>query len=248
MRFGYGMLVSVVFLYEIISSYKKTILKKKWIFLSYILFAISLIEMIIYGARGALVSFVLLFAIDRFIIHRKFIFFNIISVGLFFLIYSNILNILTWFQKIINIFGGRAYAIDKIRLQIAQGIAEASSGRDDVYMRSIDCIKENFLFGRGIDLLSDGEYAHNIFLQVFQDLGFFAFLVLIIFLFSILIYFFKNDANEEKNILAIFFSISIGRLLFSSILWRRPEFWMLTCFYFSLINSCKNEFFLVVKK
>ena len=136
-----------------------------------------------------------------------------------------------------------SYAIAKYRMQMRGGWEFASSGRAARYSRAIDSIKEHPWFGNSLeDSLQDGEYVHNLFLQVGQDLGviiLIAFVVLLLFIcFRMLS---KNTVQDNKIVLCILFSISIGRLLFSSTLWKRPEFWLMLFFYFSLYKTKENS-------
>lgn len=72
MRFGYGMLLTVIFVYISMFSIKderKTLVNKgtQNVFLM-IIFIISLVETIIYGSRGALIVVLTFIAIDRLFI------------------------------------------------------------------------------------------------------------------------------------------------------------------------------------
>ena len=78
---------------------------------------------------------------------------------------------------------------------------------------------------------SDGLYVHNLFLQVGRDFGVIAFV-----LYSLFTLFNKKIPIEDRMILLVIFSLALGRLLFSSVLWKRPEFWMLVCFQLVITN------------
>ena len=58
----------------------------------------------------------------------------------------------------------------------------------------------------------------------------------------IIISVFNNKTEYSTRVVfAIFFSISIGRLMFSSVLWERPEFWMLICLYLTSGLQSNNK-------
>ncbi|MCI8995787.1 MAG: O-antigen ligase family protein [Lachnospiraceae bacterium] len=235
MRFGYGMLLSAVFFYiRLVYGDKLHINKKRQNKVGdALLLLASLSEMGIYGARGALLSFGLLFMIDWFIINKHRIFRNGLFLITVIFIYTQIGNILTIIELMLQRLGIFSYAIKKFRMQFESGIFAASSGRTKLYKAAIDKIIDHPWLGNGLDVAEkDGLYVHNLFLQVGQDFGIPAMLFLIIFLILILSYInSKKVSLEVKIVYEVLFAISIGRLMVSSVLWRRPEFWMLVFLY-----------------
>lgn len=236
MRFGYGMLVVVIFAYIKLLYSKKLLNTKKsrvWAkpFLG-LIFVIGIIEIIIYGARGAIFALILFIALDRFLIHKKNIIKNAVLIVTIGLCYLKLVPILTLFENIAKKIGIYSYSITKIKMQLELGIVQASSGRNEIYLDSFEKIKQHPVMGNGINAVEDGNYAHNLFLQVAQDIGVIALLILVIILGIIIIRIcLKNVCWEEKMIYAVLFSIAVGRLMFSSTLWRRPEFWILMLFF-----------------
>ena len=235
MRFGYGMLPVVIFTY-IEFMYSKENFEKKEEFYKKI-FAIGVagigaLEIFLYGARGSIFSLGLFIVLERFFISKKNIVFNSIILVIVIVIYRYIVPILEFMEQIAQRMGIYSYSIRKFKMQMSKGFLEASSGRGKLYARAIEKIKEHPLVGNAIVVEdSGGDYTHNLFLQVAQDLGIIALIVLVIFLVYILINIWRNETSvQEKIIYSVLFSISIGRLMFSSTLWRRPEFWMLVCF------------------
>ncbi len=241
MRFGYGMLLSAVFFYIRLTyddkqyAYKK---RKSRIWYS-ILLLCSVTEMGIYGARGALLSFGLLFIIDWFILNKHRLFRNSIFLILIIFIYTKIGIILTIVELILQKLGIFSYAVRKFRMQFESGIFAASSGRNMLYKTAIDKIITHPWIGNGLDVAEkDDLYVHNLFLQVGQDFGIPAMIVLALFLISVLIHIKSEKVSlEVKIVYEVLFAISIGRLMVSSVLWRRPEFWMLVLFHLVCTHS-----------
>ena len=107
-----------------------------------------------------------------------------------------------------------------------------------MYSKALEKIKLSPWIGNPMSLdETGGEYAHNLFLQVGEDLGVIAIIVLVFFLLYALYKIVTEKYTfEERMLIAVLFSTSIGRLLFSSTLWRRPEFWMLVSYVLVLPN------------
>lgn len=227
MRFGYGMLLTVIFLYVKIST------ANKWNFLDILFFIISFFMMLFYGARGALFSFFVMVIIDRFLIKKKMVVRNTIALitsGIIIYKFDKILDI---FQRISSAIGVRTYALIKFRMQLDSGIETASSGRSKLYRNVIEKIQNDWVFGTPMWSRGDETmYAHNLFLQAGLDFGVLGILTMVLFVIYVLYQIWntskmQNQCQNQCYVLAILFSIAIGRLMFSSIYWRRPEFWML---------------------
>ncbi len=249
MRFGSGMLPVIIGCYldvkYLLPPREKQLGRTNIRFLADLLIlAAGLAEMIAYGSRGAVLSLIIFLAIERLIIHREKVFRNAVLLGVSTFAYVNILSLLTAIERIVKRFGVYSYSITKFKMQINGGFEYAASGRGIIYRKAFERIKERPLWGNAISLdETGGEYAHNLFLQAAEDFGVIAFLVLLFFLiYVIYIIASKKTPIEEKLILAMFLSISVGRLMFSSTIWRRPEFWMLVFFMLARrINSTCNQ-------
>lgn len=240
MRFGYGMLLTFIFLYIEIRYHNCECVKWRKM-LSILLLVLSSIEIFVYGARGAFFSLVLFLALDIFIVNGKRLFTNICFILVAVVAYFNIVPILDLLYEISLKIGIGSYAIAKYRMQLSDGWAVASSGRNKLYSTAIEKIKEHPFVGNPIDeSLEDGEYVHNLFLQLAQDFGLIALCVLIVFLvYTLFLMMNSKISNNSRVLLAVLFAISIGRLMFSSIIWQRPEFWMFICF--SMCIGSKKE-------
>ena len=244
MRFGYGMLPVVLFSY-IALVYSDTVFasrRSRPIRLLYLaVLLLSTAEILLYGARGTLVSIALFAVLDRLLLNKR----KVIRNGLMVLLAGGAVAfaspLLDLFEKLSKKLGIYSYTITKLKMQIESGFASASSGRMKIYRLSLDRIREHPIIGNGIDATEEGvNYAHNLFLQVGEDLGVAAVIVMLAFLiWQLYCMGMRKRAIEEKLIREVLFSISVGRLLFSSTLWRRPEFWML--FFFSVSVSCRRS-------
>jgi len=234
MRFGYGMALTVLFTYIQIRRFPK---QSKWaLVVDIVILAATVIEILMYGARGSFLVLLFFFALDMFLVQRRNIFRNLLLLGIGYLLYANLLSIIIAVELLSLRLGIYSYSITKFRIQFMQGWISADAGRSYYYQEAIEKIKKHPIAGNPIKLgIDEGEYVHNIFLQVGQDLGVIVLAVLVVFLVFVLIkLLMRNVQEEEKLILTVLFSVSIGRLMFSSTLWKRPEFWMLICFVLSM--------------
>ena len=238
MRYGYGMVLTVLFSYIALfrkddaqrtaSAFRSKRLSK---LLSILVFIASLLEAIIYGSRGVILVIIVFVAIDVLLIYKKNRIRNYFLVGLGFAAFFNLENILELLIQLAGAFGIRSYALRKFQYQLTVGIEEASSGRNHLYEKAIESIKENPLFGSKMITYSDGTlYVHNLFLQIGRDLGVLAMLFsIILVVYCIYLLWSKKLPISHKTVIAILFCVSVVRLMISSIIWERPEFWALLC-------------------
>lgn len=234
MRFGYAMLPIIILIYIDLIYFGKNMLNVRQAKLNFvydvILIVLGTLELVLYGARGALFSLVLFWIIERFFINKKRIIKNVVILIVCSVLFIYMIPILNFLERLTQTIGIYSYSITKFKMQIAGGIISASSGRDVLYEQSIEKIRENPIIGNIISIEGEGDYSHNLFLQVAKDLGIIALVILIVFLLWVICKLWSNNTKlEEKLIYAILFAVAVGRLMFSSILWMRPEFWML-CF------------------
>ncbi len=246
MRFGNGMVLTSIFMYLLIfrgrkqsiedDPYRQSIVIR---ILNIVVFVVSTLEITIYGNRGALVILLSFVAIDVFLIYRKRVIRNFIIILAGFIALLNLENILNILMSISSRFGVFSYALRKYEIQLEFGLVGASSGRAKLYGIAINEIKENPILGsKMIIYTEDTAYVHNLFLQVGRDLGVVAILVLLFFvIYCLYLLFTKKMDLNAKTIIAVFFTISVVRLLLSSILWERPEFWALIC----LVLNCRKS-------
>lgn len=233
MRFGYGMILTTVFIMQYIP---KLVGKKRIVALAVIF--ISLAEVFLYGSRGCIVVFIMFFGLYSILIHREKKARNISLIVVAIILYLNIGKLIDIAYTLSLRIGIGSYSIAKYRMQLANGWAYASSGRDRIYQDSLELIRQHPFFGNTIKSIGEDDYVHNLFLQVAQDFGIPIMLILILLL--IVVVFKIADKKIEYNnrvLLCCLFSISIGRLMFSSTLYKRPEFWLLLFLFSTLKNK-----------
>lgn len=227
MRFGYAMVPSVMmFIYAYFNEKKY---KPIWLTLT----GISTILTTIYGSRGPLlvliIFIVLLLLFSKQIKRRIKTLMIILGSILTFAIYQYqlLIRLLDYIYFDLKV---RSYALAKFRMQLSQGLAAASSGRDQIYERIFELIRENPWFGRGIGTpqLELGMTTHNIFLQILVESGIFGLLLWIVCWILLSKKYIRLSYLEDTGgfkVATLIIASSMGRLLISSDLWLRPEYW-----------------------
>ena len=242
MRFGYGMVPIVILSYVEIKYYKYIIdfsvnnIKNLNKVFNFIIVLVGSLEILLYGARGCTFSLLVFIFLDYFLLKS----FSFLKSALLFIclltIYFNIEWVFDVLDIIVSKFGVFSYSLLKFKRQLLYGFENAASGRLDLYTNAVEDIFENPLFGGNISISET--YVHNLFLQVGSDFGIFAVLIMILFLIYVLhLICSQSTTSEEKILLVTLFSISFGRLMFSSTIWQRPEFWMLVFCVFSFKHN-----------
>lgn len=239
MRFGYSMVLTVIFSYISVfhpdyvnpsghNGYSKTSAR----IIDIGILVVSVAETIVFGSRGALVVFVAFVFIDLLLIYKKRVLLNTTLMIAGFITLFNLEQILSLVISLTARFNINSYALNKYQYQLVYGLEEASSGRGRLYATAWESIKENLLFGTPMISYDEGElYTHNLFLQVGKDLGIIAMILMAFFvLYCLYLMYAKRLDKKEKSVLAVLFVMSVVRLLLSSNLWERPEFWMLVSF------------------
>ena len=226
MKYGYAILPIVLVAYtNIIRGYTSI---AEWG-----LFLCSLLSMIVFGARGAQLTFVLFFLVSFLFLSRvKFIWKLLISavilVGVFALPY-----LLTQLISILDQYGVSSYPIAKYKeLLSGTDFIDTSSGRNFLYEYAYLRISEHPLLGNPfnscyVDTGGDFYYYHNVFLDLLVNYGVFITGVLILLLVYVVWGVFTRGTLDEKYLIAILFVVPFGRLVVSSSFWLRPEFWLL---------------------
>jgi O-antigen ligase len=138
--------------------------------------------------------------------------------------------------------GIQTYSLAKYRMMINEGIAESSSGRDQIYRSIWELIKQKPFIGHGIGILqsTSGYTAHNIFLQILVESGILGLLIWVfiwIYCFNKYNKISKSDKDGLYKVVTLIVSIAMGRLLISSDMWLRPEYW----FAISMLINFKWE-------
>lgn len=238
MRFGYGMILSTVV--GIIYAYNR------WLDLPVsgrvfvgVMIVFSGMESLLYGPRGSVIVVSLCVLQLMFLVSKALSWRNVAALVIGTIAFYRISDLIDVLSHFANRIGVNSYSISKFRMQLEKGIEAASSGREEIYSRTIQQIADSPLWGHRIDSIGEsGEYVHNLFLQVGLDWGMLGLIVLAAALFLI----FSTVANRnvpvhERLLLVALSSTSIGRLLFSSTYWLRPEFWMMIGFLLWIRNK-----------
>ncbi len=228
-RYGYAML-------PIVNVFFKNCLENKRKRLLYFLFyGVSLLEMTVFGSRGALLSHGIFIAFIIFVIYRKKVLLKVTLCLTAIGIACYLEEILIFIKSIMNGLGYRVYAIDKYLLQLRQGFSSASSGRTPLWNSGIQVIQHNPLFGGSFDSSEEYgfDYYHNLFIQIGADFGVIVLLVASAAIIYTVIKACRSFDKTSQYLFFLFFSMAFGRLLVSSSYWLRPEIWMLSGMFFS---------------
>lgn len=232
MRYGYAMLPSVIVFYLCVEKYNKM---KRFRFL--ILFGISAIEMILFGNRGTILCFAIFIVLRILYGKLNYKIKGLLIIGIFFVIYimmetQMVMNIIDYIYNSLNI---QTYSLMKLKKMLLEGISSASSGRDVLYKMAIDVFRKKPIIGNGVAFsfyINNGVAVapHNIVLQLlveFGMLGLGVFLVFSIYM-GYKYFMFRNQTSSDLFVcITMLLAVAFGRLLVSSDLWQRPEFWIL---------------------
>lgn len=114
-----------------------------------------------------------------------------------------------------------------------------TSGRDIVYKELLSLIKNNYIFGIGI---FNYPLPHNLFLEVLVATGIIGLIFFIILVFLFLKKFNRLlNVQPESHIILIIFLFPLIMLMFSSSMFRNPEFsFVISYVYFSRIKYKSN--------
>lgn len=229
MRFGYAMIPTAIMFFFASMQSKSKIKFMCWLSL----FFLSSFLAFIYGSRGAMLVLLIamLFYIyfnkrcDKYISTAKWLLPVTAVVS-----YRFMESILLFFA--VNL-GISSYALTKFSMTFSRGFWEASSGRYRIYSRVMEYFQENILFGRGVAYTqvlagSTGSTAHNVFLQILVEGGIILMIVwLCVWLYSLVKYIKVSEyENGYFEVITLIVASALGRLLFSSDMWLRPEYWL----------------------
>lgn len=197
---------------------------RKWripVLLGKIIFIASILLL---GARGPLLTIALFIIAKNLSSPKRSIGFKLA----FFLISVVLLMIHEQIFAALNELA-LSFGIKSRTLQSLSGQSISLSGREKFYTLYIDAIASNPVVFRGIakdwDLLG---YPHNIFIELWYQLGIFGLVASIVIVVSIVyILLFKKRSDPITHTCDIFFlSIGIFTLLVSNSLWKSLQFWM----------------------
>lgn len=238
MRFGYAILPSVMW-FLLMAVHKRSLF-------SFILFVVGLVVTVAWGSRGALLA-ILFFVLLFFLKYHKVVFavVSILSIPFLGLFRGSMLSIFNWIANVTH-----ARKIEKIITMFEENsLEDSSSGRDVLYDRCVDLISQNPM-GNGVgwwsvDPFMGGLFPHNIFLQVGTEFGIVG-LAILIFVLIVSVKKLFSFGNVEFLMLIYVFSITIGRLMVSSMFWARLEFWLFLALF--LCAGLKENNAIIVKQ
>lgn len=244
MGVSYGILriIDGLTIYGLFYSFKT---KHKAIFLSAA--CAYLIFLFIYGSRGTLLAYAFLlffcWTIKKDYSFKHFIKYSLIIAIPFAFIYSFFFDILLWLQDISQTFDVKLFFVEK--LIALEEVGNISSGRSELIEAAIPGIINSPFFGNGIATFEpyNNGYVHNVFVQVFFELGIIPFILVCSIVFLSL----KSILNlriDKSNRLFIVFLLSSGvvELLFSSSLWLSQIFWLYVG-YIVQLNFNKKKYY-----
>lgn len=199
---------------------------------------ILILAIISFGSRGPLLPIILFLG---FIVLKrsKNIGTKILFISLIFIAYLCLDDILFAVGNILKSIGIESRTIN---LVFTQGEEEFHlSGRDSLYSKLLPIIESNPFAIRGINAEWNilEIYAHNLFIEIFFQLGLLFGLPFIVFIIHRVISTLKlNNSNQGAAFAQIFMFSSVSQSLFSGSLWTLPYFWL----WFSLYSNCiKNQ-------
>ena len=211
------------------------------------LFLFSLLSMIIFGARGALFTFVLYFLFSFLFLSRaKLVWKLVLSLGAFVGVLA-MPYLLTQLITILDQYGVSSYSVSKYS-ELLKGakFIDTSSGRNFLYEYAYKRILDHPFLGNPfnscyVDTGGDFYYYHNVFLDLLVNYGTLVTGVLLLLLVYVVRSIFKRGTLTEKYIIAILLIVPFGRLVVSSSFWLRPEFWLFLSYsinFFLLQRRC----------
>ncbi len=197
--------------------------------------------LVVYGSRGTLVSiFILVFFL--FIIKNDYTKKTVLKISCLCILPLSLTiiyfkDILFFLDNISSKFGIHIFFVEKMIRLIESGNS-LSSGRDTLTNQALEGIMQSPFIGNGIATFEpyNSGYVHNIFLQVFYELGIIPFILLICLLGYSINYILTNSHSKERRIFMTFLiSAGVIELLFSSSLWLSQIFWFFTGYTIRII-------------
>lgn len=216
--------------------------KKEWIL---ILLALPYLYFIFtYSSRNIYLAS--LFCLIVCLVMKKKVYLKVIILAimmiLMFVVFQNALNILYSIQTELSKFDLSFKIIDK-NIELIER-EDITNGRDVIYKKALQGIKEAPILGRGIASFNEtyGTYPHNFILQMLYEGG-----IVLLLIFSVpilyagyVMIFGKNISRQNEFLLVFLFCNAIIRLLISFEYWRELYFWMLITLSLTMLASLKK--------
>jgi hypothetical protein len=202
-------------------------------FIWFIAAVLSTVLIIVYGARGSLLVLVLLgiFIIlfdQRIRLSTKILSVSITGIASWLIAkYDLVSYIVEYIYVTLDI---KSYAMLKYRNLLESSFVATSSGRDTIYIEVWNQFLENMLFGNGISVsqIEFGYASHNFVLQILIETGIVGLLAWLV-VWAILGFKYIQVSRDKDYyfflVVTLILVSAFGRLLVSSDMWLRPEFW-----------------------
>tara|TARA_B110001469_G_C9637079_1_gene319563 strand:- start:308 stop:1465 length:1158 start_codon:yes stop_codon:yes gene_type:complete len=234
MRFGYALLPTVLFAMAEIYCHSKFKL------FPYALLISSTSLMIIFGSRGSVL--VLVGALLIFVGYGgwlvRLISTLVLTVTLFFS--STFGELLKIVISMLGAAGYESYFLSKASMMAAGVDANTiSSGRLAIYSHASRAIESSPFWGESFGFayqVSGVDYLHNIVLDLASNFGLILASISVFMVFLLVFFSIKASQTRASHaLIVVLCALGMGRLLVSSSIWLRPEFWFV---FFFLLASC----------
>lgn len=235
MLFGYRMAGAVIFLFYTWKDIRKR--------LYLVLAIVGLIEVLIYGNRGAVIC-ILAYLVLSFLKSQNRKKWNMLIPILTVFGMACFLDIPSFLQSLLN--NTTTAGITSRNLTLLLSRTEAVSGRHYIYEMAYKMIEANPIFGYGLSgsWMFGGNigYVHNIFLEMALNFGvLLGGAILLCFLLKSLSLIFMHRDSEWSEIYLAFFSIGFVKLLFSGSYWIEWWPWAMVGMMFVCNKGIKME-------
>lgn len=222
---GYSSLIPLCIMFYIVINSKKLIYK----IISGIVAIIMLSYVLLSGVRGCLLC-IIIFIYLFLMLGIDYKFKKIAKTGITLaVVFSSYLclktSLLIQIGKLLSKMGISSRSINAL----INGVILDDNGRDKIKDMAYVLISEGGPFGLGFcssRYYYSGSYPHNIFLELWIDMGYVGGTALLIMLLLGVISFFKNVRDFKwRYAFIVFFSCAFGKLLVSASLWSETLFW-----------------------
>ena len=209
MTFGFAVLFYLMFIFESLLTEEKIYRIKKIILFGF--FNYGFFNLVLYANRSSLLVLIIFIIARISKTIKKFILYLILILSVFLLLKNNILGIIKIFSENKLIDSRNMIRFAQI-LEKQESFHQLSTGRDLIYIKSLELIERNPFFGRGISYLriessNKIAHAHFIFLDLLLHVGIIGFMIVILILMRKAYYYYLYYENDEakKFILPLIF-------------------------------------------
>lgn len=209
---------------------------KKHMYLIYMFASVLLINLILKGNRGIMLSTLVAFALifirgggdkrrSGASLIRAVLIFGILIWGV-----MNFYDIIEWIYDFLSERDIEVLFAEKmVKLRRA---GDVSNGRSSIYEYTIEHIFKKPFWGHGISTIyanSGGRivYPHNFILQLFYDGGAVLAVPVLLVIGSAIAYSFVGDDKDEALLAMFLLCVCLPRSLFSADIWKTESFWLL---------------------